>query len=221
MSACQVSSVRLTPDTTGEDASARLTSRHSTAPPLGTRRPSRRAGNTRVLLTTRRSPWSRNAARRSIVEWVRAPVSRFTCSRREAPRTSGGSCAISSGGSSKKNSRTFIRESCYCAGTQATLSGSPRLVNDPGPGDRTSLAPRGGEDRPVGLIHVDAVAEERAAKHRFLHRAQLLQRAVAAAVLDRRFGFQAADAEDVEREVEHQVRAVREDARAPVIGADR
>ena len=31
-------------------------SRHSTAPPLGTRRPSRRAGNTRVSLTTRTSP---------------------------------------------------------------------------------------------------------------------------------------------------------------------
>ena len=32
------------------------TSRHSTAPPLGARWPSSRAGNTRVLLTTSRSP---------------------------------------------------------------------------------------------------------------------------------------------------------------------
>ena len=34
---------------------------HSTAPPEGTRRPSRRAGNTRVLLTTIRSPARRSS----------------------------------------------------------------------------------------------------------------------------------------------------------------
>ena len=38
-------------------------SRHSTAPPLGTRRPSRRAANTRVSLTTSRSPRRRKRPR--------------------------------------------------------------------------------------------------------------------------------------------------------------
>src|SRR5712691_8347577 len=123
-------------------------------------------------------------------------------------------------GRAKRNSRTFIRESCY----PATLKGSlyeDCLMNDAGRADRPDLAPRFGEDRPVGLIQIDAVAQERAAKHRFLHGAQLLERAVAAAVLDRRLRFHASDAEDVEREVEHELRRVHEDACAPEVGAER
>ena len=58
-------------------------------PPLGTRRPSRRAGNTRVLLTTRRSPArsrSGSAATRGVVS---DPLSRSRTSRRDAPRSGG------------------------------------------------------------------------------------------------------------------------------------
>ena len=43
--------------------SSRVSSRHSTAPPLGTRRPSSLAGNTRVSLTTSRSPHRRKRGR--------------------------------------------------------------------------------------------------------------------------------------------------------------
>src|SRR5205807_5263098 len=104
---------------------------------------------------------------------------------------------------------------------RAALSGPRVLVNDARRAHRPNLAPGGDENRPAGLIHVDAVAQERAAKHGFLNGAELLQRAVAAAVLDRRLRFQAAHAEDVEREVEDDLRRIREDAGAPVVGAKR
>ena len=62
-------------------------SRHSTAPPLGTRRPSSRAGNTRVSLTTSRSPDCRKRRQARTIAWRRhCPIARSRTSSREAPR---------------------------------------------------------------------------------------------------------------------------------------
>src|SRR5690349_13274001 len=80
------------------------------ARPLGPRCPSSRAGNTRVSLTTSRSPGSSSAGSSSIRWCDTAPVPRASTSSRDVPRAGGGSCAISSGGSSKSNSETFMKK---------------------------------------------------------------------------------------------------------------
>ena len=89
-----------------------LSSRHSTAPPLGTRRPSRRAANTRVLLTTSRSPARSSAGRSPMPPCRRAPVTRSSTMSREAPRGAA-SCAISSSGRSNAKSETFMNNSQF------------------------------------------------------------------------------------------------------------
>src|SRR6476646_12083759 len=75
--------------------------------------------------------------------------------------------------------------------------------------------PVGVEQRVERLIEVPSVAEERPAQNAFLHRAQLLQRAVAAAVQDRGARFEAMHAERVENEFEHELRAVLKHPGAP------
>ena len=62
-------------------------SRHSTAPPLGTRWPSRRAANTLVSFTTRRSPARNSDGRSPILRSLVSPVRRS--SRQEARFASG------------------------------------------------------------------------------------------------------------------------------------
>src|SRR5439155_7520514 len=76
-------------------------------------------------------------------------------------------------------------------------------------------APIGVDDGVERLIQIAAVAQQRLAQQAFLHGADLLERAVAAAVEDRRARFEAADAHRVEYELEDQLRAVLEDAGAP------
>ena len=71
------------------------------------------------------------------------------------------------------------------------------------------------------MIEIHTVAQERAAKHRFLNRAELLQRAVAAPVLQRRARFDPVNAKNIESEVEYELGGVHEDALAPEIGAER
>ena len=61
---------------------------------------------------------------------------------------------------------------------------------------------------------------ERLPEVRLRHRAELQQRAVAAAVLDRRARFEASHADRVEREVRHELGGVLEGAGAPVGRSD-
>src|SRR6188472_422548 len=68
---------------------------------------------------------------------------------------------------------------------------------------------------------MDTVTAERAAQDAFLDRADLAQRAVAAAVGDRRAGFEAMHADRVDREVDDHAGALGEDSRAPELRADR
>ena len=62
---------------------------------------------------------------------------------------------------------------------------------------------------------------ERPAQHAFLDRAQLPERAVAAAVLDGRPRFEPMHAEHIEREVDDEPRTIDEDARAPELRGQR
>src|SRR4051812_24076469 len=66
------------------------------------------------------------------------------------------------------------------------------------------------EDGPQGLVEVLAVAQERLAQDALLDGADLPQRAVAAAVGDRRTRLEPVRLHGVEREVDHELRAVRE-----------
>ena len=78
-------------------------SRHSTAPPLGTRWPSSRAGNTRVSLTTSRSPARRKRGRSRIRASRHRAAARSSTSSRDSPRGAA-SCAINSSGRWKSKS---------------------------------------------------------------------------------------------------------------------
>ena len=102
---CDSASNRAEPS--GARSMAAPSSRHSTAPPLGTRCPSSRAANTRVSLTTSRSPGSqlvRQIANMPVTYGARA---RCKASRRDSPRGAA-SCAISSSGRSKEKSETCM-----------------------------------------------------------------------------------------------------------------
>src|SRR5438477_6696417 len=82
-------------------------------------------------------------------------------------------------------------------------------------------APVGVDDRVERLIEVAPVAKERLAKQAFLDGADLLERAVAAAVEDRRARLEPANAHRLEDELEDQLRAVPEHAGAPEARAER
>src|SRR5450432_114621 len=88
-------------------------------------------------------------------------------------------------------------------------------------GWRERVAPVGVEDRVEDLVDLLAVLGERLAKQTLLHGAQLLEGAVATAVLYHRARFQPVHAERLEREIEHELRALLEHARAPEVGVDR
>src|SRR6188474_3014820 len=65
------------------------------------------------------------------------------------------------------------------------------------------------------LVEIFAVAEERFAQHAFLHRAHLAERAVAAAVAQRRPRLEPMDTERFERESQHELGAFLEDTQTP------
>ena len=92
-------------------ASNRFSSRHSTAPPLGTRLPKRRAGTTLVSLMVSRSPDCSHSGRAATVLCAFMPPSRSRTSMRASSRVESGDCAIRWGGRAKSNSATFIRPS--------------------------------------------------------------------------------------------------------------
>ncbi len=70
------------------------------------RRPNNRAGITRLSFNTSTSPSRSNSGSCLNHESCHAPLSRSRGSMRLSPRSAGGSCAISSGGSSKSKSET-------------------------------------------------------------------------------------------------------------------
>ena len=74
--------------------------------------------------------------------------------------------------------------------------------------ERARFLPVGLEQRVERLIEIMTVALERPAQDPFLHGAELLKRAVAAAVQDRRARFQTMHAERLEHELEHELRAL-------------
>src|SRR6185436_1864929 len=107
------------------------------------------------------------------------------------------------------------------------------LVKRPAPQDAETLvgsvnararrllpAPVLRKNREERLIQMLPVLLERLPQQTFLHRADLHQRAVAAAVLHGGPRLEATDADRVEGELEHQFRAGFEHARAPEVRAD-
>src|SRR5690606_3246685 len=88
-----------------------------------------------------------------------------------------------------------------------------RQVRSP---DRLRLTPVALQDGPEVLVPVLAVALEGPAEGALTDRTELAQRAVAAAVCDRRPRLEPVHAERVEREREHGLGAGHERARAPV-----
>src|SRR5579871_3122449 len=82
-------------------------------------------------------------------------------------------------------------------------------------------APFGLENRVQRLIEALAATDERLAEYAFLHGADLQQRAVAAAVEHGRARLEAARAQRVEDELQHERRALGEDAAAPERRAER
>src|SRR5262245_26565796 len=95
------------------------------------------------------------------------------------------------------------------------------LVHDPEATRRALLAPGVAQDGPEALIVIHAVAKERGAKHRFLNRAELLQRAVASAVLESGPRLEPVHADDVEREIKDEPGGIHEDAFAPELRTER
>src|SRR5689334_3303902 len=71
------------------------------------------------------------------------------------------------------------------------------------------------------LVESHASARERSAQHALLHRADFPQRAVAAAVRHRGSRLETPHADHVEREVEHEPRALLEESRSPERRPDR
>ena len=97
-------------------------SRHSTAPPLGTRRPSRRAGNTRVLLTTSRSP-APSTDDRSATTRDSGCRSRDRARAAATSPRGGACCAISSSGQMEIEVGDFHgRGSTQCTAVQSPRS---------------------------------------------------------------------------------------------------
>src|SRR5207249_10696669 len=96
----------------------------------------------------------------------------------------------------------------------------PNSVNDALP-DLFRLQPILVENRPQHLIHLFAIPHERLPKDPFFHGADLLQRAVAAAVSNRRPCLEAMHADGLEREVHDELCAFLEDSRAPERRANR
>src|SRR5262245_29684529 len=88
------------------------------------------------------------------------------------------------------------------------------LLQDRAP-RRVRLEPVLRNDRPHDLIERLAVLQQRSTQHTLLYSAKLAQRAVAAAVLNDRAGFQSVDRGLLEGEVERHPRAGEEDARPP------
>src|SRR5215831_10334670 len=114
------------------------------------------------------------------------PVCRSSCNRRDAPRCAGGSCAMSSGGRSKSNSRTSTPASVPWLERLQRKPVVPQvseLVNRLAKRQFLHWIPIRREDRPQGLIVIHAVPQERPVQHAFLRRAQLVERAVASPVL--------------------------------------
>ena len=71
------------------------------------------------------------------------------------------------------------------------------------------------EDRVERLVQPNAIAEERAAQNALLHRADLSERAVAAPIQHGGARFEPLHTECREREIEHELGALFEDAAAP------
>src|SRR3954465_11507542 len=99
----------------------------------------------------------------------------------------------------------------------SVLMDSARLLRSP-VGSRLPVLV---ENRPQHLVEVLTVLQERLPQYAFLHRAHLAERAVAAAVTDRRARPQTGHADRAEREADQQLRAVLEHARAPERRSDR
>src|ERR1043166_7181537 len=97
----------------------------------------------------------------------------------------------------------------------------PASVDDGGSPTQLRASPVLGEDRPERLIEVLAVAQEGLAQDPLARGADLPQRAVAAAVQDRRACLEAVRANRLERELHGELRAVDEHARAPELRGDR
>jgi hypothetical protein len=75
-------------------------------PRMPSRRPYRRAGNTRVLLNTSKSSDRSNSGRSLNTRSAYSPEARFRCNMREASRFARGSCAMRWSGRWKLNSET-------------------------------------------------------------------------------------------------------------------
>jgi hypothetical protein len=100
-------------------------------------------------------------------------------------------------------------------GDEARL-GRPKLMGFSR--DAAACAPLLGEQRQEHLIVVRVTLEpNRLTGHRFLHRAELTERALAASVGYRSAGFESSRAEHVEDEVDHHRRGTEEQAAAPML----
>ena len=84
-------------------------------------------------------------------------------------------------------------------------------------GNALALRRSSREDRPERLIEVDAVSQERTLQDAFLRRAELVQRAVAPAVLERRARLEPVHADHIEHEIEDELGGIHEEAAAPVL----
>src|SRR4051794_33133589 len=73
---------------------------------------------------------------------------------------------------------------------------------------RARSAPLAVEQRVERLVEIPSVAEKRPAENPFLHRAQFLERAIAAAILDGGARFEPMYAERLEHEFQHELRAL-------------
>src|SRR3954447_19222371 len=98
--------------------------------------------------------------------------------------------------------------------------GSPWLVDDSGSAADRGASPVLRENRPERLIEVLAVAQERLAQDALARRADLPQRAVAAAVQHRRPRLEPVRADRVERELHDELRAVAEHAGPPELAGN-
>src|SRR3954452_11192715 len=86
---------------------------------------------------------------------------------------------------------------------------------------RARSAPLAVEQRVERLVEIPSVAEKRPAENTFLHRAQFLERAIAAAILDGGARFEPMHAERLEHELQDELRAFVEHTGSPERGAER
>ena len=116
--------------------SSLVSSRHSTAPPLGTRWPSRRAGNTRVSLATRRSAGLKKT--RQVADAGMVTDAGRSIQDQQARLAAGeASCAISSSGRPKSKSANRCHSSVTPPGSDATSAPLPQHLTH-----RTAHRPR-------------------------------------------------------------------------------